>query len=117
MRQLRTLANVVGEVITPPAVSSFTNFAFDARRVELAPGVLTAVGAPTTITLNLWRITDGVITYAGKLDIPFASLGTATPMVFDFGYKLRCGVAVTVSFTGGTTPSVSGIVNIRPIPE
>lgn len=107
---IRTLTAQIGEVTTTPDAATMVDLGQSAPRLEvrLNAGASTP-SAPTTITLHVWRDSEG-IDKIGTIDIAVADVAASIPKLFEFGAR-RC--YVTVSFTGGATPTLTGTIQAR----
>lgn len=96
-----------------PAEGEFVPLGAYKRYVEVAFESLVFGGAPApaSVTFGLWRRSDGRTHKIGTTTI--ASGETPTPLILDFhGDQLHVRVE---SFSGGTTPDVSGTVVAREV--
>lgn len=109
---IRTLTAQVGEATTTPSAALAVDLGQNAPRVEvrLASGASTP-SVPTSITLHVWRDTNGV-DKLGTIDIAAADVAASIPKLFEFAARR---VYVTVSFTGGSTPTLTGTIQARPV--
>lgn len=109
---IRTLAAQVGEATTTPAAATMVDLGQAAPRLEvrLAAGA-SHPSAPTTTTMHVWRDAEG-IDKLGTIDFAAADVAASIPKLFEFGAR-RC--YVTVSFTGGATPTLTGTIQARPV--
>lgn len=109
---VRTLAAQVGEATSTPDAATMVDLGQSAPRVEvrLAAGASTP-SAPTAISLHVWRDAGGV-DKLGTIDIAAADVAASIPKLFEFHARR---VYVTVSFTGGSTPTLTGTIQARPV--
>ena len=80
-------------------------------RVEVALDSGSTTGSPTSIVLTIWRGADGRMHKIGTWTIANADVATPIPQVFEFEGQ---SIHATVSFSGGTSPTLSGTLYARP---
>ncbi len=109
---LRTLVAHVGEAIAAPVSATCIDIGADSPKVEVrvASGASTP-SAPTSVVLTVWRDAGGV-DRIGTVTIAAADIAMSIPQVFTFNARK---VYVTVSFVGGSSPTLTGVVQARPI--
>jgi len=109
---IRTMTAQVGEATTAPAATTMVDLGQTAPRVEirLANGA-SHPSAPTSTSLRVWREAEG-IDLLGTVDFAAADVANAIPKIFEFHARR---VYVTVAFTGGSTPTLTGTIQARPI--
>lgn len=78
--------------------------------IRLRDGSLS--GAPDSVTLGVWRGSDGAIDKLGTFTIAAADIATPLPVLLPFGAGF-VWVAVE-SFVAGTAPKLTAIVEARP---
>lgn len=119
---LRTLTTQAAEGRTAPDPSTYKplsdegEFTTDMGRtpyVEIRFDPLTLAGAPASVTFGVWRTSDTKIDRVAALTVASGDAGSPTPVEVDFHGE---SISVTVeSFSGGTSPTVSGAVYARPV--
>ncbi len=109
---VRTLTEQEAEAGVPDA-EIFVGGGESAPRHELrlAEGVLD--GAPSSVTLAVWRVSGGRVDKIGTWEIDAADIATPIPQLYEL-YDFRVYVTVA-SFSGGTTPKLSGVLEARPV--
>lgn len=110
---VRTFAAQIAESALPSA-ASFVQLDQHARYVEFACDTLSTPSVPTTIVLTFWKLSEGgrrdrigtqTITAATETDRPLVQFLEAHGQSF----------YVTVGFTGGSTPTLTGTVKARAV--
>ncbi len=107
---IRTLAAQVGEAATAPTSSAFVDLGQVGPRLEVAFDGGSTPSAPTSVTFTAWRLVDGVVHKVGAFTVAVADIALVTPQLFEFNASRAY---VTVSFTGGSTPTATGTVRAR----
>lgn len=112
---LRTLATQAGETGVPasnlfqtldgPAELSHTPLA-----VEISIGALTVNGGATGVVFTVWRLLDGVTSKLATFRVASGDFAAPLPQLVWSEGGMLC---VTVAFTDGTSPDVSGTINAR----
>lgn len=105
-QNIRTLSTQAADA-TPPASTLFVALNQEAPLVEIAfDASLSLGGTPTSVTFTVWRQTpEGLITKLGDIVVAAANIGTIVPQIFELA---GLSIFVTVSFVGGTSPTVTG---------
>ena len=71
------------------------------------------VGSPGSVTLGIWRLSDGSVDKLGTMTIAAGDIATPIPSIFEC---YDPAVYVTVeSFSGGTVPTMSGTIEARAV--
>ena len=82
-------------------------------RVEIRVRSGSLDGAPSSVTLAVWRFSGGYVDKLGTIVIVLADIATPVPQLFEL---YDPSVYVTVdSFSGGTSPTVTAIVEARAV--
>ena len=105
----RTLAAQGGEAGVPAAVLG-ADLGQATPFVEFRVRDLVLAGAPTSITFSFWRVEGTVVELLGTRTILAADVGMQKPARF---VCEESKVYVTVAFTGGAAPTVTGSVEAR----
>lgn len=109
---IRSLTALEGEATTAPDAALMVDLGQASPRAEVRlVGGASTPSAPTTVHLHVWRDAGG-IDYLGKIDIAAADVAQAIPELFEFAARR---LYVTVSFTGGATPTLTGTIQARPV--
>lgn len=109
---IRTLSAQAGEATTAPSAGTCIDLGQAAPRVEIRlVGGASHPSAPTSTTLRVWRDAEGV-DLLGTIDFAAADVANVVPRIFEFGARR---VYVTVAFTGGSTPTLTGTIQARPL--
>ena len=122
---LRTFAAQAGETIAKPIAATFSNLAKTPingeapRFIEfgLDQGVLAGTANPDSVTFHFFRLGPvvapnvlGLVDRVRTYTVPFADIGLMAPVILEY---YGVSVAVLVSFTGGTSPNLSGSLYMR----
>lgn len=107
---IRTFDSQAAEVTSAPASASVVDLGQYGPRCEirLVGGAVT--GSPDAVLLHVWRASGGSVDKLGTISIPPADIETPTPAIYSINER-NC--YVTVSFSGGTDPTLSGTVEAR----
>lgn len=112
---IRTLSAQTGESSTPASgVFISVNGVDELTMVEFNLAGMSVTGSPTSVTFQVWR-------YVG-LKIDALESATYTPAGLTNALPIRSvgnglNYWVTVSFTGGTTPAITGTISARPVSD
>lgn len=107
---IRTLTTQGAEAGAPGA-GAFTALDLMQPYLEIGFDSLAFAGAPSSVTLGIWRSADGRIDKLGTMTIASADIGNPAPAIFD---ALADAIHVRVeSFVGGAGPTLSGSVRAR----
>jgi hypothetical protein len=80
--------------------------------VEVGFDSLVLAGSPTAVTLAVWRLSDAKVERLLTTTIPAAEIGSPIPLDVEVDAE---ALWVTVdSFTGGTAPTLDGVIRYRP---
>lgn len=105
----RTFAAQIAEIGVP---ASYADLGSDSPLVEIRFSGMSTTGTPTYVTFKIWRkigLKEDVI---GRVDIPAAEIASWPSVSLECNGQL---VGVTVTFTGGTAPTVTGALEIRQV--
>ena len=70
-------------------------------------------GSPGSVTLGVWRGSQGSIDKLGTIDIASADIAAPIPQIFELNGQT---IWITVeSFAGGTSPTFTGSLDARPV--
>jgi hypothetical protein len=105
---IRTITASTGDVGAP---ANLVGVLSSAPRCEVRLRGLTVTGSPTSIVVDVWRGSGATIEHAGKGIIPAADFAFPFPVISLWGDD---ALSVTVALVGGTSPTVSAIVEARP---
>lgn len=108
---VRTLTSETAEVA--PSTGPFVALGADAPRVEIRLHTASLANAPTSVTLAVWRTSEGVIDKIGTFTILSGDIAHPIPQIFELGDG---NVYVTVeSFAGGASPNLTAVVQARAV--
>jgi hypothetical protein len=118
---LRTVTTLAAEGTTAPDASVFLGIEADERFVvdsrvqylEIGIDSLSVAGSPASVTFGIWRSSDTSIDRLGSFTVAAASVGIPTPQIIDF-HGEKCWVTVE-SFSGGTAPTATATIRVRPV--
>lgn len=126
-KAFRTLTTQAAEGTTPPVQATFVGlnvpgddsvmaYITDAGRiqnVEVGFESITFSGSPTSVVLTIWRWSEGKADKVASITINSTDLPNVVPVVVNF---LGEGIwALVESFSGGTSPNISGTLRVRPV--
>lgn len=108
---IRTLTAQAAEGTSAP--SSTVSLHHPGPRLEVRVRGASLGGSPGSVTLGVWRGSQGAIDKLGTIVILATDIGTAIPQVFELN---GLNVWVTIeSFAGGSGQSFTGSIDARPI--
>lgn len=112
-KTVRTLTTQAAEA-TPTANASFVNLALTpSPRVEVRVRGGSLAGAPTSVTLYVWRLSAGSVDKLGSITIGSGDIATPIPQLFEL---YDPSVYVTVgAFVGGAGPTMTGTIEARAV--
>jgi hypothetical protein len=108
----RAVSALTGESGAPSASAFTSRLQTPAPFVEIAGTGLSTSGTPTTITFTVYRLHGVHVHKLGSFGVADADIGNFVPQIFECGSDK---VWILVSFTGGSTPSLTGSILARPI--
>ena len=108
---VRTVTTQAAEGASAP--TSLVALANPARKVEVRLRSGVVGGAPTSVTLGVWRGSQGSVDKMGTVTLQGSSIAVPQPAFLDF-YGQNVWVTVE-SFSGGTTPTLSGTIEARAV--
>jgi hypothetical protein len=111
---IRTLAAQAADPVGLPAAGSGVDLGQAAPFVEFRLRDLVLAGAPTSVTFSFWRVEGTVVEPLGSRTILAADVGIQKPLRF---VCEESKVYVTVAFTGGAAPKVTGSIEARGLYE
>jgi hypothetical protein len=82
--------------------------------IEYHLDAITVTGAPTSVTFQVWRLAGGKIDALESATYTPAQIANPLPIRSEVN---SLSTWVTVSFTGGTSPSISGAIFGRPVSD
>lgn len=111
---LRTFSSTAASSSVPPA-SGFVALDWSGQlpeEVEIRFNPVTTTGSPSEVIYSIWRYLGGKVDKISNITVVSADFNAPIPSVLRFDGD---SIWVTVSFTGGSTPTVSGLVQYRVI--
>lgn len=94
-----------------PVAADMVSLEQDGPRVEVRLVDGAVAGTPTSVTFGVWRKSGAYVDKLGTFTVTGASIATSQPAIFEL---YDGNVYVTVeSFSGGTSPTVSGTLQAR----
>ncbi len=111
---LRTLSSASSESSIPLA-TGFVAVDWSGalpEEVEIRFNAITTTGAPDSVIYTVWRYLGGKVDKISQITIPSVDYTAPIPAIIRFDGD---SIWVTVSFSGGTAPTASGLVQYRVI--
>jgi len=108
---VRTVTTQAAEGTSAPTPTAALSSAGRKVEVRLRSGVVG--GAPTSVTLGVWRGSQGSVDKMGAITLQAAAIGVSQPAFLDF-YGQNVWVTVE-SFVAGTAPTLCGTIEARPV--
>ncbi len=106
-----SLSAVSAEGTTAP--SSTVSLDQPGPRLEVRVRGASLGGSPGTVTLGVWRGSQGSFDKLGTIEIAAADIASPIPQLFELN---GLNVWITVeSFAGGSTPTFTGSIDARPV--
>ena len=116
-------APVAGAFVAHANAAQYASDEGCVRYFEIGFDSVAVGGAPTSVTLGVWRTSGDANPASPSLGVKIDKLTTITlaasalsPVAPIFVEAIATGLALTVdSFVGGTSPNVSGAIRFRPV--